>query len=173
MIPAIAGIGDAIKGLSPLAKWGGGLVLVTMLVTASSVSGFKKGRAYERSQWQAIALAQAEQAGRDMQAQADNSNRVLAERAKREVRVQEKIVYLGREVERYVEQTDQPCVVPLDYVRRWDAHSRMLNDELLSASPGAGAGESPAVPDGSGEAAAGLPTQGGAGDDGSPAAIVP
>ena len=130
--------------MTPAAKILGAALLVATLWGW----GYVTGRSHVQQAWDASVTEQATRAAQQLVAEATMSNDVLKEHAKDIREAEAKAETIEREVIRYVQAPDQPCVVDAEFERLFDAVSR-LPESAADRVPAtdAGAGESAEPPE--------------------------
>lgn len=103
--------------------------------------GYMTGRSHVQQAWDASVTAQAVATSQQLIAEATMSNTVMKEHAEEVREAASAAAILEREVIRYVQAPDKPCVVDAEFERLFDALSRMPEsaaDRVPAADAGAG-----------------------------------
>lgn len=134
MIPAIL----AAQLAKPLVKWAliiGGVLLVLIGVW---LHGRTTGKAIVQLAWDASTKEQALAASAQLIAEAEMSNQVLKAHAKDIRAAETATTIVEREVIRYVQAPAKPCVVDPEFVRVFDAVTRLSEpaDDRVSTTDG-------------------------------------
>lgn len=115
----------ADKFASPLVRYGG-IAIVGVLVFGW---GYLKGSADVKQAWDASVAKQAAEVSQQVMKQATVSQQVLNDHANTEQQARERIKIVEKEVIKYVQSPNKPCVLEPPLVERFDAVSRVLTDE--------------------------------------------